>query len=113
MILKSAPALRGNRAKRWRAGDCRRFGMADNVPEKLPIKARDEIDQRVVKLTLTDEGIAALVKAPKPAKGLLPEAILHLDEESLLQLDRGLQGLLNSIRDLDDGFGLLPLPFTM
>jgi len=77
------------------------------------IKVRDDVDQRVVKLTLTDEGISALTKAPKPARGLLPEAILHLDETTLLQLDQGLQGLLNSIDELDEGFGLLPLPFTM
>lgn len=77
------------------------------------VKVRDEDDQRVVKLTLTYQGISALKKAPTPARGLLPEAILHLDETSLFQLDQGLQGLLNCIDELDEGFGLLPLPFTM
>ena len=33
------------------------------------IKVRDDVDQRVVKLTLTGEGISALKKAPKPARG--------------------------------------------
>lgn len=77
------------------------------------VKTRDSGDQRVVNLQLSDEGARTLIKAPKPARGLLPEAILHLDEENLRQLDLGLQGLLNSIDKLDEGFGMLPLPFTM
>ena len=77
------------------------------------VKVRDEVDQRVVKLALTDEGIGTLAKAPKPARGLLPEAILHLDEASLAQLDQGLQGLLKSIGHLDEAFGLMPMPFSM
>lgn len=77
------------------------------------VKARDSDDQRVVNLKLSEEGKTVLVKAPTPARGLLPEAILNLDEESLLQLDKGLQGLLKSIDQLDEGFGMLPLPFSM
>lgn len=77
------------------------------------LKTRDSGDQRVVNLRLSDEGTKALIKAPKPARGLLPEAILHLNEESLRQLDQGLQGLLKSIDKLDEEFGMLPLPFTM
>lgn len=77
------------------------------------VKTRDFDDQRVINLKLTDEGKRALTEAPKPARGLLPEAILYLDQESLRQLDQGLQGLLNSIDKLDEGFGMLPLPFTM
>ena len=77
------------------------------------VKERDAEDQRVVKLKLSEEGREALLKAPTPARGLLPEAILHLDEDSLLQLDKGLQGLLSSIDELDEGFAMLPLPFNM
>jgi len=77
------------------------------------VKERDTVDQRVVNLKLSEEGKNALANAPKPARGLLPEAILHLDEENLQQLDKGLQGLLNSIDQLDEGFGMLPLPFNM
>jgi DNA-binding MarR family transcriptional regulator len=77
------------------------------------VKERDPNDQRVVNLKLSAEGACVLSKAPTPARGLLPEAILYLDEENLLQLNNGLQGLLNSIDQLDEGYGMLPLPFTM
>jgi DNA-binding MarR family transcriptional regulator len=77
------------------------------------VKERDSNDQRVVNLKLSEEGTKALKTAPKPARGLLPEAILHLNKENLLLLDKGLQGLLNSIDRLDEGFGMLPLPFNM
>jgi DNA-binding MarR family transcriptional regulator len=77
------------------------------------VKERDPVDQRVVNLKLSDEGLAVLMKAPTPARGLLPEAILHMDEKSLLQLNTGLQGLLSSIDELDEGFGMLPMPFNM
>jgi DNA-binding MarR family transcriptional regulator len=77
------------------------------------VKERDAADQRVVKLKLSDEGRQVLTKAPTPARGLLQEAILHLDAESLAKLDDGLQGMLSSIDKLDEGFGMLPLPFMM
>ena len=77
------------------------------------VKERDASDQRVVNLRLSEEGRQVLLKAPTPARGLLQEAILHLDEESLAQLDAGLKGMLSSIDKLDEGFGMLPLPFMM
>jgi len=77
------------------------------------VKERDANDQRVVNLNLSDQGREVLLKAPTPARGLLQEAILHLDEKNLAQLDAGLQGLLDSIDKLDEGFGMLPLPFML
>jgi DNA-binding MarR family transcriptional regulator len=77
------------------------------------VKERDSSDQRVVNLKLSEEGRLVLQNAPTPARGLLQEAILHLDEQSLAQLDAGLQGMLSSIDKLDEGFGMLPLPFMM
>ncbi|HTD03815.1 MarR family winged helix-turn-helix transcriptional regulator [Undibacterium sp.] len=77
------------------------------------VKARDAQDQRVVKVKLTKEGTQTLLSAPTPARGLLPEALMQMDEASLARLDQGLQGLLDSIDVLDEGFGMLPLPFTM
>jgi DNA-binding MarR family transcriptional regulator len=77
------------------------------------VKERDTEDQRVVKLKLSEAGLGLLVKAPAPTRGLLPEAVLQLDPASLRQLDKGLQGLLDSIGQLDEGFGMLPLPFSM
>jgi DNA-binding MarR family transcriptional regulator len=77
------------------------------------VKTRDPDDARVVKLALSDTGVALLDTAPKPARGLLPEALAKLDVAELADLNAGLQGLLESIEDLDEGFGLQPLPFTM
>ena len=77
------------------------------------VKERDMADQSVVNLNLSEQGRQILQDAPSPARGLLQEAILHLDEKSLAQLDAGLQGMLSSIDKLDEGFGMLPLPFMM
>lgn len=77
------------------------------------IKTRDTDDQRVVKLTLSEEGITLLQRAPTPARGLLPEALRKLDQDSLSGLNKGLQALLDVIEAVDEGYGLQPLPFTM
>jgi DNA-binding MarR family transcriptional regulator len=77
------------------------------------VKTRDREDARVVKLALSDAGRALLDAAPKPARGLLPEALAKLDVAGLASLNAGLQGLLESIDDLDVTFGLQPMPFTM
>jgi len=77
------------------------------------VKERDATDQRVVNLKLSEQGRQLLQDAPTPARGMLQEAILHLDEVTLAQLDAGLQGMLASIDKLDEGYGMLPLPFMM
>lgn len=77
------------------------------------VKERDPGDQRVVKLMLSKEGKALLRKAPKPARGLLPEALRKLDADGLTQLNAGLQALLDVIEQVDEGYGLQPLPFNM
>lgn len=76
-------------------------------------KTRDTSDQRVVRINLTEQGTSLLQQAPKPARGLLPEALRHMDQAALIGLDSGLQGLMNSIDLMDEGFALLPLPFNM
>ncbi|HAT33622.1 MAG TPA: MarR family transcriptional regulator [Janthinobacterium sp.] len=76
-------------------------------------KSRDPLDQRAVKVSLSDAGRHLLESAPKPARGLLATALTRLDPLALGQLDDGLQGLLDCIEGLDDGFGMLPLPFMM
>ena len=77
------------------------------------IKARDPNDQRAVTLMLSEEGAALLERAPKPSRGLLPEALGKLDESGLRQLDLGLQALLEVIDKVDEAHALQPLPFTM
>lgn len=77
------------------------------------IKERDPEDQRAVRLILSEEGAVLLMKAPKPTRGLLPEALRQLEAESLAQLDGGLHSLLEVIGTIDEGLGLQPLPFTV
>ncbi|OGB23763.1 MAG: MarR family transcriptional regulator [Burkholderiales bacterium RIFCSPLOWO2_02_FULL_57_36] len=77
------------------------------------VKTRDREDQRVVKLALSDQGAELLLRAPAPARGLLPEALQKLDTESLAKLNDGLKALLECIDGEDAGHGLQPLPFTL
>lgn len=77
------------------------------------VKARDPIDQRAVRIALSDAGKKALQGAPAPARGLLPEALRQLDPALAGELSIGLQGLLESIGTLDESFGLEPLTFTL
>jgi DNA-binding MarR family transcriptional regulator len=77
------------------------------------VKARDPEDQRVVKLALSEQGRDLLAQAPKPARGLLPEALRKLDGEGLRHLNKGLQRLLDSMEAVDDEYGMQPLSFTM
>ena len=90
---------------------------ASNMVDKLESaglirKERTSVDQRVVRLYLTDTGQELLRHSPSPARGVLPEALRLLDEESLARLQRELDGLLRQIKNLDAGFGMQPLPFT-
>ncbi|WEF33951.1 MarR family winged helix-turn-helix transcriptional regulator [Pseudoduganella chitinolytica] len=83
------------------------------VRKGFVVKTRDPADQRVVKLFLSAEGQALLEAAPKPARGLLPEALAKLEPAHLTRLNAGLGGLLSSIEVIDESFGLQPLPFTL
>lgn len=113
--LHEAGGLRvGELAKKLAIHQTTTSNLVDGLEKRgYVFKARDPRDQRAVKVTLSEQGAAMLLNAPKPAKGLLPEALLQLDDASLAQLDKGLQSLLDSIDVLDDEFGMLPLPFTM
>jgi len=83
------------------------------VKKSYVLKARDQRDQRVVTLMLSEQGQKMIADAPKPARGLLPEALGKLDTRGLAALNKGLQALLDVIEQVDDGFGMQPLPFTM
>ncbi|HJV51653.1 MULTISPECIES: MarR family winged helix-turn-helix transcriptional regulator [Oxalobacteraceae] len=76
-------------------------------------KTRDPQDQRVVKLMLSKKGGDLLTKAPKPARGLLAEALGKLDQGGLSELDKGLQALLDVIEQGDDASGMQPLSFML
>lgn len=83
------------------------------VKQGYILKNRDAHDQRAVKLTLSDKGKALLGAAPKPARGLLPEALLQMDATALGELDKGLLSLMQSIDMIDEEYGFQPLSFTL
>lgn len=113
--LHETPGLRvGEIADKLAIHQTTASNLLDTLVRKgYVVKARDADDLRVVKLVLSDEGSAALKLAPKPARGLLPEALRKLDQDGLLELNRGLQALLDVIEIVDETYGLQPLPFTM
>jgi DNA-binding MarR family transcriptional regulator len=112
--LKELPGLRvGELANRMALHQSTASNMIDRLEtSELIRKERTSADQRVVRLYLTEQGAALLERAPSPARGVLPEALRLLDEESLLHLQRDLDGLLRQVKNLDTGFGMQPLPFT-
>jgi len=112
--LSEVPGLRvGELAGKMALHQSTASNMVDKLESaKLIRKERTSADQRVVRLYLTDAGQDLLKRSPSPARGVLPEALRLLDEEALLRLQRELDGLLRQIKDLDEGFGMQPLPFT-
>lgn len=113
--LHEHPDLRvGEIAKRLAIHQTTASNLVDGLEKRgLVVKARNREDQRVVKLALSEQGTELLLRAPAPARGLLPEALKKLDAQSLLKLNEGLQALLESIDGEDAGHGLQPLPFTL
>ena len=75
-------------------------------------KVRDQGDQRAVIVTLTREGEAMLLNAPRHARGLLPEALARMDEACLRQLADGLQALIDSIEFVAVEFWEPPQPIV-
>jgi DNA-binding MarR family transcriptional regulator len=113
--LHATPGMRvGEIAERLAIHQTTASNLLDELQKKrLAIKTRDTHDQRVVRLTLSESGLQLLADAPRPARGLLPCALLQMSGSVLQELDAGLQGLLDSVGLLDEESGMLPLPFTM
>lgn len=113
--LHDQPGLRvGDIAKRLAIHQTTASNLLDSLEKRrYVVKTRDREDQRVVKLVLSDEGEELLLRAPAPARGLLPEALQKLDADGLAKLNEGLKALLECIDGEDAGHGLQPLPFTL
>lgn len=112
--LADEPGLRvGDLAKRMALHQSTASNMIDKLDvQGLLRRERGSADQRVVRLYLTHEGGALLARAPSPARGVLLEALRALEPASLLALQDELDVLLKQIRDMDNGFGMQPLPFN-
>lgn len=84
--------------------------MLDQLEDKgLVRRDRSKIDQRAVHLYLTEDGTKLLAEAPRPAKGNLSQALEHLSDENLLNLEDGLSQLIDAMKFKDEKAGLLPI----
>lgn len=75
---------------------------ASNLIDKLETKGyisrvRSSDDRRVVYLTLTDIGRDQLAKAPLPHRGILPDALMRLEPETLIELNNHLTLLISGM----------------
>ena len=61
-------------------------------------RKRNDSDQRVVRLYLTQSGRKLVEKAPQPARGVLPDALESLDAKTLKQLDAQLTAVLSAMK---------------
>jgi MarR family transcriptional regulator, organic hydroperoxide resistance regulator len=79
------------------------------VERKLIRRARDELDQRVVRLHVNTSGKRILLRAPGPYAGLLVDALRQLDRADLAKLHRSLEVLVNELRRTAPGAAGEPL----
>ena len=76
---------------------------------KLITRKRASSDQRVVTLFLTEAGRALLSRAPRPARGRLPEALYRLPRNALSSLDKVLERVLHEMGPTEKGSMKKPL----
>jgi len=69
------------------------------VERKLIQRARDTLDQRVVRLHVTSEGKRALLRAPGPYAGLLVDALRRLNDAELKRVQKALASVANVMRN--------------
>lgn len=87
---------------------------ASNLIEKLSRRAliakkREDIDQRVVRLYLTEAGISLVMQAPPSPRGILRDALDNLDIEEMQQLQQSLQTLISKIKLKNEADAMKPL----
>lgn len=69
--------------------------LLDKLEERqLVRRERNREDQRVVRVYLTREGERIAITAPKPAEGVIPDALSRMPAAVLARLDRDLDALL-------------------
>lgn len=84
--------------------------MLDKLEKKgLVRRERTGVDQRVVRLNLTDEGALLLAHSPRPAQGALSEALLHQTDAVLESLCATLSKVIESLPGKDAKAALVPI----
>lgn len=90
------------------------LSTASNLLDKLTKhslvrRERNDPDQRIVRLYLTEEGALLVANAPGPARGVLPEALERLPDEALDCLNKSFSLLLTEIGGGDEKAAMKPL----
>lgn len=90
------------------------LSTASNLLDRLEAKSlirrqRGQKDQRVVRVYLTPVGHGVLRKAPRPAQGIIPDALQRMPRDALARLDRDLEKLLKLARIRDQRAAMKPL----
>ena len=85
-----------------------------NLIEKLEkggyvARTRSVKDRRIVYLTSTDRGLGVLAKAPPPYRGILPDALMRLSPEILVELNHHLTELISTMALKHDDSAYEPL----
>jgi MarR family transcriptional regulator, organic hydroperoxide resistance regulator len=87
--------------------------LLDKLENKRLIRReRGQPDQRVVRLFLTAEGSAIIEQAPRPAQGVLTDALSRLPESVLENLGQGIEMLVAQINMKDEKAAMEPLSGT-
>lgn len=69
--------------------------LLDRLEDReLVRRHRGPPDQRVVRVLLTAQGKRMLQLAPRPAEGIIQDALQRMSEDALVRLDRDLEALL-------------------
>lgn len=87
---------------------------ASNLVDKLESdgfisRVRSDKDKRVVYLNITEKGNSTLSKAPLPHRGILPDALMKFDDESLDALNEKLNALVNVMKKTNAQLAFEPL----
>ncbi|MBD9360570.1 MarR family winged helix-turn-helix transcriptional regulator [Methylomonas fluvii] len=84
--------------------------MLDKLAKKgLILRERVSEDQRVVTVTLTQNGIELLNQVPSPPQGILQHALFDLPENVLKSLAKNLDVLVQEMKIKDDEAAMLPI----
>jgi len=78
------------------------------LKKELITTAKGTEDKRAVVLRITTEGKKVLKKVPGPFEGVLPEALVQLDEKTLARLNKDLEKLAEVLH-ADETAGGIPL----
>lgn len=83
--------------------------VASLVRKGLLRRERAEDDQRVVRLYITEAAAAVLLRSPGPVEGLLLQALRHMENDDLQQLNAVLQQVLAHMQTIHPDAADIPL----